>query len=80
VIIFVVNATPVSREGYRVGAPSGGFYEEVLNSDAQTYGGGNVGNLGGMYADELPWQGRSHSLCLRLPPLGTVGFKLRRVE
>lgn len=78
VILFIVNATPVAREGYRVGAPSGGFYDEVLNSDAQTYGGSNVGNLGGMYADELPWQGRSHSLCLRLPPLGTVGFKLRR--
>jgi 1,4-alpha-glucan branching enzyme len=77
VIIFVVNATPLAREGYRVGAPSGGFYDEVLNTDAETYGGSNVGNLGGMYADEFPWQGRSHSLCLRLPPLATIGFKLR---
>ena len=74
----MVNATPVAREGYRVGAPCGGFYEEVLNTDAETYGGGNVGNLGGMHAEEMPWQGRSHSLCLRLPPLATVGFKLRK--
>ncbi len=78
VIIFVVNATPVPREGYRVGVHSGGFYEEVLNTDAQTYGGGNLGNLGGMHADAISWQGKSHSLVLRLPPLSTVGFKWRR--
>jgi 1,4-alpha-glucan branching enzyme len=76
-IVFIVNATPIPRAGYRVGVPQGGFYQEVLNTDAQTYGGGNIGNYGGMYADELPWQGRSHSLCIQLPPLATVGFKLQ---
>jgi 1,4-alpha-glucan branching enzyme len=77
IIVFVVNATPMPREGYRIGVPRGGWYEEILNTDAQTYGGGNIGNMGGMSADELPWQGRSHSLMLRLPPLATVGFKCR---
>ena len=43
-ILFVVNATPVVRGGYRVGVPRPGFYEEILNTDAETYGGGNVGN------------------------------------
>jgi 1,4-alpha-glucan branching enzyme len=76
-IVFVVNATPMPREGYRIGVPRGGWYEEILNTDAQTYGGGNIGNMGGMAADELPWQGRSHSLMLRLPPLATIGFKCR---
>jgi 1,4-alpha-glucan branching enzyme len=75
VLIFVVNATPVVREGYRIGVHSEGWYEEVLNTDAQTYGGANLGNLGGMHADALPWQGKSHSLLLRLPPLAIVGFK-----
>ena len=74
-ILFVVNATPVPRHDYRVGAPGEGWYEEVLNTDADVYGGSNVGNYGGMHADPIPWQGRSHSLNLTLPPLATIGFK-----
>ena len=74
-IVFVVNATPVPRQAYRVGAPGAGWYEEILNSDAGVYGGGNIGNYGGMHAEPISWQGRSHSLCLTLPPLATIGFK-----
>jgi 1,4-alpha-glucan branching enzyme len=74
-ILFVVNATPVPRYFYRVGAPGEGWYEEILNTDASIYGGGNIGNYGGAHADAVPWQGRSHSLCLTLPPLATIGFK-----
>jgi 1,4-alpha-glucan branching enzyme len=70
-----VNSTPVPRHAYRVGAPGEGWYEEILNTDAGIYGGGNIGNWGGMHADPIPWQGRSHSLCLTLPPLSTIGFK-----
>jgi 1,4-alpha-glucan branching enzyme len=74
-ILFVINATPVPRHFYRVGAPGEGWYEEILNSDAGVYGGGNVGNYGGVHADPIAWQGRSHSLVLTLPPLATIGFK-----
>ena len=75
VLAFVVNATPVPREAYRIGVSGGGWYEEVLNTDAQTYGGSNFGNFGGVNAEPIAWQGKSHSLSLRLPPLGVVGFK-----
>ena len=75
VLAFVVNATPVPREAYRIGVNGGGWYEEVLNTDAQTYGGSNFGNFGGVNAEPIAWQGKSHSLTLRLPPLGVVGFK-----
>jgi 1,4-alpha-glucan branching enzyme len=75
VIVFVVNATPMPREGYRVGAPHGGWYAEILNTDAQTYGGANLGNFGGLHAEATPWQGRSHSLMLTLPPLAIIGLK-----
>ena len=54
VLVFVVNATPVVREGYRLGVPGAGWYEEILNTDAQTYGGSNVGNLGGQWAERHP--------------------------
>ena len=74
-ILFVVNATPVPRYFYRVGAPGEGWYEEILNTDADLYGGSNVGNYGGAHADPIAWQGRSHSLILTLPPLATIGFK-----
>jgi 1,4-alpha-glucan branching enzyme len=74
-VVLVVNATPVVRHYYRVGAPGEGWYEEILNTDAGIYGGSNVGNYGGLHADAIPWQGRSHSLVLTLPPLATIGFK-----
>ena len=52
-----------------------GCYEEILNTDAETYGGSNVGNYGSVWAEPVAWQGKSHSLVLRIPPLAVVGFK-----
>ena len=78
IIVFVVNATPVVRYGYRLGVPEAGFYREIINTDAETYGGSNVGNLGGVTATDEPWQGKGHSLRVNLPPLATVALKLRK--
>jgi 1,4-alpha-glucan branching enzyme len=74
-LLFACNFTPVVREGYRVGVPGPGWYREVLNSDAEVYGGSNVGNAGGMEAEERPCHGRSHSILVTLPPLAVVVFK-----
>ena len=74
VVLVACNATPVPRYGYRVGVPFGGFWEEVLNSDAVEYGGSGVGNLGGVEAEQVPAHGRPWSLPLTLPPLGAVIF------
>jgi len=74
-LIFAVNATPVVRGNYRIGVPAGGFYREIVNTDAATYGGSNVGNLGGIQAEDAAWQGRTHSIAVNLPPLATVAFK-----
>ena len=76
VIVFAVNATPLVRNGYRLGVPGAGFYREIINTDAETYGGSNVGNMGGFEAEDFPWQARTHSLMISLPPLATVAFKL----
>jgi 1,4-alpha-glucan branching enzyme len=73
-LVFIMNATPVVRGGYRLGVPKPGFYKEILNTDADIYGGGNVGNLGGMSSEPVPWQGRDHSIQIELPPLALVGF------
>ncbi|MGA6926829.1 MAG: 1,4-alpha-glucan branching protein GlgB [Desulfosarcina sp.] len=74
-IVAVFNFTPVPRHNYRVGAPSGGIWRELLNSDARTYGGSGQGNLGTLEATPVPFHGRSHSLNLTLPPLTAVFFK-----
>jgi len=74
VVLVVCNCTPVPRYNYRVGIPFGGFWEEVLNSDAVDYGGSGVGNLGGVEAEQVPVHGRPWSLPLTLPPLGVVIF------
>ena len=76
-LVVVCNFTPVPRYGYRIGVPSPGRYEEVLNSDAAIYGGSNVGNLGGVQADVLPWHSWPYSVRLTLPPLGMVMLKSR---
>ena len=75
VLIFAVNATPVVRYNYRLGVPHDGFYREIINTDGETYGGSNVGNLGGLPAEAVEWQGRTHSVVINLPPLAIVAFK-----
>ena len=76
ILVFVMNGTPVVRAGYRLGVPKPGYYREILNTDAQVYGGGNVGNMGGVSSSQTPWQGRDHSVQIELPPLSVVGFLL----
>lgn len=75
VILIVCNFTPVPRYNYRVGVPRGGFWSEVLNSDAKIYGGSGHGNFGGVEATPVPAQERYHSLSVTLPPLGILFFK-----
>jgi 1,4-alpha-glucan branching enzyme len=53
----------------------GGFWRELLNSDAAEYAGSGMGNLGGVNANEVPTHGRAYSLSLTLPPLGILFFK-----
>jgi 1,4-alpha-glucan branching enzyme len=55
--------------------PAGGRWDEVLNSDAETYGGSGVGNLGGITATEDQWGGFQHCLEMTLPPLAVVAFR-----
>ncbi|WP_137924774.1 1,4-alpha-glucan branching protein GlgB [Cupriavidus sp. 2SB] len=72
VVLVVVNMTPVPREGYRLGVPCAGVWEESLNTDAAIYGGSNVGNGGRVSTDASPSHGQAHSLALTLPPLATL--------
>lgn len=74
-VLCVCNFTPVPRFNYRVGSPSGGYWKEILNSDATLYGGSGIGNQGGTEAISIPAHGRPFSLNIVLPPLAIVVFR-----
>ena len=74
-VLVVFNFTPVPRFHYMVGVPGGGHWKELLNSDADVYGGTGLGNMGGVEANPSGIHGRSHSLDLTLPPLSILIFK-----
>jgi len=69
-LMFVCNFTPVVRENYRVGAPASGAYVEILNTDAEMFGGSGVVHTNEIYTDPVPCHQRDQSVVLRLPPLG----------
>jgi len=75
IFVVVCNFTPLPHHNYRVGAPHGGYWKEILNSDAKDYGGSGQGNLGGLEASPISFHGRPYSLNLILPPLGAVFLK-----
>ena len=72
--VVVMNMTPVERPDYRIGLPGAGRWREALNSDAEAYGGGGRGNMGGVSTENVPWMGQDHSALVNIPPLSTVIF------
>jgi 1,4-alpha-glucan branching enzyme len=75
-VVFVCNFTPVPRPGYRLGVPKAGLYRELFNTDAEMFGGANMGNSGFVMAEEHRFHGRPASMLVTLPPLAVVAFKL----
>ena len=74
-IIAALNFTPVPRFDYRVGVPCEGAWEEVLNSDAEEFGGGGVGNPQPVQSASMTWHGQPYSVNLVLPPLAVIFLK-----
>jgi len=74
-VLVVCNFTPVPRHNFRVGVPICGEWEEILNSDAEIYGGSGQGNLGAAKTTPVTWHGRPQSIVITLPPLAVVAFR-----
>jgi 1,4-alpha-glucan branching enzyme len=74
-VLALLNFTPVPRDGYRIGVPVAGAYDELLNSDADAYAGGNLGNAGVVFTEAVPSHGHAQSLRLNLPPLACLLLK-----
>ena len=76
-VVVACNFTPVVREEYRIGLPTGGFYDEIFNTDSEYYAGSNVGNFPGVMAEEIESHSRPFSAEIKLPPLSTIVLKPR---
>jgi 1,4-alpha-glucan branching enzyme len=74
-LLICCNFTPVVREKYELSVPEPGYYEEILNTDSEIFGGSNVGNGGGVLAKPAPKRDRKHSIAITLPPLAVVVFR-----
>ncbi|QSX38209.1 1,4-alpha-glucan branching protein GlgB [Shewanella sedimentimangrovi] len=71
-LLFIINMSPNVYQGFRVGLPRAGLWQELLNSDSEVYGGSNVGNGSGIQAEETPWQDMEYSALVTVPPLACV--------
>jgi 1,4-alpha-glucan branching enzyme len=71
-IVGIFNFTPEPRHDFRIGVDAGGFWHELINTDARVYGGSGQGNQGGVQAEAISSHGRPFSLNLTLPPLGAL--------
>jgi 1,4-alpha-glucan branching enzyme len=74
-VVAIANFTPVQRDGYRIGVPDAGAYAELINSDAEAYGGAGAGNRGIVFAEAVPSHGHAYSLRLTLPALSCLLLK-----
>jgi 1,4-alpha-glucan branching enzyme len=72
VLVFVANLSPVPRERYRLGLPRACRWREAINTDSTFYGGSDVGNLGGVEPEPLPWHSQPVSAEVTLPPLAAI--------
>jgi 1,4-alpha-glucan branching enzyme len=77
-VLVACNFTPVPRHEYRVGVPAEGRWREILNTDAETYGGSGMGNMGSVAAAADPSHGLPASLALMLPPLAAIALQVER--
>lgn len=74
-MVCICNFAGNPHEGYRVGLPDGGEWEEIINTDDAKYGGSGVTNLGQVSAEDMEWNGRPYSVELRVPPLGCLWLR-----
>jgi 1,4-alpha-glucan branching enzyme len=73
-VTCIFNATPVPRDGYRVGVVAPGRYRKIFDSDDVRFGGSGYNRQSELDALSDGAQGYPHSLQLNLPPLGAVFF------
>jgi 1,4-alpha-glucan branching enzyme len=74
-LVCAFNFSGAPHTDFRLGVPSAGKWREVLNTDADAYGGSGVLNGGALTAAGLEIDGQPATLTVTLPPLGPAYFK-----
>ncbi|HWZ15114.1 MAG TPA: 1,4-alpha-glucan branching protein GlgB [Mucilaginibacter sp.] len=74
-LLVVLNLTPITHHGYRVGVPSRGKWTEIFNSDAKKFWGSGVENTEPVNSENVGWHGRDNSISISIPPLGAAVFR-----
>ncbi len=80
VLACVCNFSAMPHYDYRIGLPSAGTWAELINTDAEAYGGSGLGNYGAVEAVDAPWHGRPASAALTIPPLAVLWLAPRRPD
>ncbi len=75
VLACISNFSGMDHRNYRIGLPHPGPWREVLNTDSTQYGGGGIGNLGQVTAEEIPWHGQPYSATITIAKMGSVWFE-----
>jgi 1,4-alpha-glucan branching enzyme len=75
VMAVVLNFSPMVHEHYRLGLPMAGQWTEVLNTDAEVYGGSGAGNFGGVTAEGDGAHGMATAATMTVPPLSGVWLR-----
>ena len=75
-LLVVVNMTPQVQRGYELGVPKAGIWQEIFNTDAESFGGSGIGNEGDLTTVDGDFHGREQKLSLTLAPLATMVFQL----
>lgn len=79
-IVCVCNLTPVSREKYSFGVEKEGYYEVILNSDSEKFGGKGGGTKTKVMSKKVPMHGFENSITLSLPGFSAMYLKYKKKE
>ena len=71
-LVVVVNFAGNPHHDVVLGVDQPGEYRELLNTDAEVYGGSGHGNLGKISTSDIQSHGSAQSLVLNVPPLGAL--------
>ncbi len=74
-VACIANFAGTPHTNYRIGLPLSGRWQEFLNTDADFYGGSNVGNFGAVTATPKGWHGQPFSAVLQVPALATLWLR-----
>ena len=71
-IVCVCNFSALPRNGYRLGLPREGTYRVVINTDAESYGGGGSLSIDCLQTEQIVAHSQHYSAIIDLPALSTM--------